>query len=249
MIRSVRCATPDSAEARAKLAAGMRIGVVQFPGSCDERDAAHAVELLGAESVLLWHGEADLQACQAVIVPGGFSYGDYLRSGAIARFAPVVGAIGEFARRGGPVLGICNGFQVLCEAGLLPGALTRNAGLRFVHRRWHVRVETDSVWTAGIARGTVLQLPIKHGEGRYICDDPDALATAGQVLVRYCAPDGRVDAARNPNGSMASIAGVTNAPGNVAALMPHPEHAVDPLLGSTDGRALLGAVLASTASG
>ncbi len=221
----------------------MRIGVVTFPGSCDDRDACYAVAVVGAEPVALWHGEADLQGVDAVLLPGGFSYGDYLRCGAIARFSPVLGALIEFAGRGGPVLGICNGFQVLCEAGLLPGALTRNVGLRFVHRRQHLKVETASVWTAGVEAGTVLDIPVKHGEGRYVHPDPDGLAAAGQVLARYCGPDGAVDAAHNPNGSLAGIAGVTNAAGNVAGLMPHPEHAVDALLGSTDGRRILGAVL------
>jgi len=221
----------------------VRIGVVTFPGSCDDRDACYAFAVVGAEPVALWHGEADLQGVDAVLLPGGFSYGDYLRCGAIARFSPVLGALIEFAGRGGPVLGICNGFQVLCEAGLLPGALTRNVGLRFVHRRQHLKVETASVWTAGVEAGTVLDIPVKHGEGRYVHPDPDGLAAAGQVLARYCGPDGAVDEAHNPNGSLAGIAGVTNAAGNVAGLMPHPEHAVDALLGSTDGRRILGAVL------
>jgi len=226
----------------------MRIGVVTFPGSCDDRDARYAVSLIGAEPVALWHGEADLQAVEAVLLPGGFSYGDYLRCGAIARFSPVLGVLVDFAGRGGPVLGICNGFQVLCEAGLLPGALTRNAGLRFVHRRQHIRVEAASMWTAGVEAGAVFDIPVKHGEGRYVHPDPDELAAAGQVLARYCGPDGTVDATHNPNGSMAGIAGVTNAAGNVAGLMPHPEHAVDALLGSTDGRRILGAVLARARS-
>jgi phosphoribosylformylglycinamidine synthase I len=221
----------------------MRIGVVQFPGSCDERDAVHAVSLLGAEPVVLWHGEADTGGVEAIVLPGGFSYGDYLRAGAVARFSPVMGAVRAFAKRGGPVLGICNGFQVLCEAGLLPGALTRNANLRFVHRRQHLRVETSSAWTRGIPPGTVLEIPVKHGEGRYVADDVDALAANGQVLARYCHEDGTVDAAANPNGSLAHIAGVTNRDGNVAGLMPHPEHAVDALLGSTDGQRLFRAVL------
>jgi len=221
----------------------VRIGVVTFPGSCDDRDACYAVAVVGAEPVALWHGEADLQGVDAVLLPGGFSYGDYLRCGAIARFSPVLGALIEFAGRGGPVLGICNGFQVLCEAGLLPGALTRNVGLRFVHRRQHLKVEAASVWTAGVEAGMVLDIPVKHGEGRYVHPDPDGLAAAGQVLARYCGPDGAVDEAHNPNGSLAGIAGVTNAAGNVAGLMPHPEHAVDALLGSTDGRRILGAVL------
>ncbi len=226
----------------------MRIGVVTFPGSCDDRDARYAVTLIGAEPVALWHGEADLQGVEAVLLPGGFSYGDYLRCGAIARFSPVLGALVEFAGRGGPVLGICNGFQVLCEAGLLPGALTRNVALRFVHRRQHIKVETASVWTAGVEPGAVLDIPVKHGEGRYVHPDPEGLAAAAQVLARYCDPDGAVDEAYNPNGSMAGIAGVINADGNVAGLMPHPEHAVDALLGSTDGRHILGAVLGKARS-
>jgi phosphoribosylformylglycinamidine synthase subunit PurQ / glutaminase len=214
----------------------MRIGVVQFPGSCDERDAAYAVELCGGEPVALWHGEADLQGAEAVILPGGFSYGDYLRTGAIAQFSPVMGALAAFALSGGPVLGICNGFQILCETRLLPGALTRNAGLRFVHRRQRIRIEAESAWTAGIEVGAVLDIPVKHGEGRYVHPDPKGLAARGQVLARYVGG--------NPNGSVADIAGVTNEAGNVAGLMPHPEHAVDPLLGSTDGRLLLEGVLA-----
>ena len=226
----------------------MRVGVVQFPGSCDERDAAYALAVVGAEPVPLWHGDADLQGVEAVVVPGGFSYGDYLRAGALARFSPVMGAVAEFAGRGGPVLGICNGFQVLCEAGLLPGALTRNEGLRFIHREQPLRVEASCVWTGGIAPGTVLSIPIKHGEGRYVHDDVDALGSRGQVLVRYCHADGTVDAAANPNGSLGNIAGVTNEAGNVAGLMPHPEHAVDAFLGGTDGRVLIGSVLKAVAA-
>ncbi len=227
----------------------MRVGVVQFPGSCDERDAAYALQVVGAEPVLLWHGAADLAGVEAVVLPGGFSYGDYLRTGALARFAPVMGALAAFAQRGGPVLGICNGFQILCEAHLLPGALTRNAGLRFVARPQPVRVAARSTWTAGLEPGDVLTIPVKHGEGRYVHDDPGQLAAGGQVLLRYCEPDGTVTRAANPNGSVAAIAGVTNPAGNVAGLMPHPEHAVDALLGSTDGRRLLGAVLSSVAAG
>ncbi|MGH8903955.1 MAG: phosphoribosylformylglycinamidine synthase subunit PurQ [Egibacteraceae bacterium] len=221
----------------------MRVGVVQFPGSCDERDAMRALAGCGTEPILLWHDDADLRGVEAIVLPGGFSYGDYLRTGAIARFAPVMGAVVEFAERGGPVLGICNGFQVLCEAGLLPGALTRNAGLRFVHREQHIRVEADCAWTTGVAPGTILRLPVKHGEGRYVHPDPDRLGAAGQVLARYCDTVGAVTQEANPNGSLAGIAGVTNERGNVAGLMPHPEHAVDALLGSTDGRLLLRAIL------
>jgi len=227
----------------------VRVGVVQFPGSCDERDAMVALGAVGAEPVLLWHGDADLGGVEAVVLPGGFSHGDYLRTGALARFSPIMGAVADFAARGGPVLGICNGFQILCEAGLLPGALTRNAGLRFVHREQPILVEsTACAWTTGTAPGTVLAIPVKHGEGRYVHEDPAALASAGQVLARYCDRAGAVTPAANPNGSVAGIAGITNAAGNVAGLMPHPEHAVDALLGSTDGRALFGAVLATVAA-
>jgi phosphoribosylformylglycinamidine synthase subunit PurQ / glutaminase len=226
----------------------MRIGVVTFPGTCDDRDAAFALDLLGATPVRLWHADEDLRGVEAIVLPGGFTYGDYLRTGALARFAPVMRAVADFAGRGGPVLGICNGFQVLCEARLLPGALTRNAGLRFVHRRQHILVEGSGPWTAGVAPGTVLDIPVKHGEGRYVHPDPARLAATGQVLARYCHPDGTVDDDANPNGSVAGIAGVTNEHGNVAALMPHPEHAVDPVLGSTDGARLLGAVLTAVAS-
>jgi phosphoribosylformylglycinamidine synthase subunit PurQ / glutaminase len=217
----------------------MRIGVVTFPGSCDDRDARAAVAAMGADPVALWHGDTDLERVDAVVLPGGFSYGDYLRCGAIARFSPVLGAVAAFARDGGPVLGICNGFQVLCEAGLLPGALLRNAGLRFVCREVEVVVEsTQSAWTAACAAGDRLAIPVKHGEGRYVHPDPAALEAAGQVVFRY-APD------HNPNGSLADIAGVANPAGNVVGLMPHPEHAVDPLLGPTGGRALFESVLAA----
>jgi phosphoribosylformylglycinamidine synthase subunit PurQ / glutaminase len=215
----------------------LRIGVVTFPGSCDDRDARHAVALLGGDPVALWHGDADLKGVDALVVPGGFSYGDYLRCGAIARFSPVMGAVAGFARAGGPVLGICNGFQVLCEAGLLPGALLRNAGLRFVCRQVEVEVaRAGTAWTAACPAGTRLAIPVKHGEGRYVHPDPARLAAAGQVAFTY-APG------HNPNGSLADIAGVCNPEGNVVGLMPHPEHAVDPLLGPTGGRPILESVL------
>jgi phosphoribosylformylglycinamidine synthase I len=215
----------------------VRVGVVTFPGSCDDRDALAAVAHMGAEPVALWHGDADLRGVDAVILPGGFSYGDYLRCGAIARFSPVMGAVAGFARAGGPVLGICNGFQVLCEAGLLPGALLRNEGMRFVCRVLQVVVDSAATaWTSACAPGAALTVPVKHGEGRYVHDDPGRLAADGQVAFRY-APG------QNPNGSLDDIAGVSNPAGNVVGLMPHPEHAVDPLLGPTGGRALFESVL------
>jgi phosphoribosylformylglycinamidine synthase subunit PurQ / glutaminase len=208
-----------------------RIGVVTFPGSLDDRDACRAVELAGGQPVELWHGDASLHGVDGVILPGGFSYGDYLRCGAIARFAPVMTALIPAATKGLPVLGICNGFQILCEAHLLPGALTRNAGRRFVARDITIRVENDtSAWTGSYRIGQQLRVVLKSGEGAYLAD-PQTLAgleANGQVLVRYA--DG------NPNGSANDIAGVVSEAGNVAGLMPHPEHAVDELTGpSADG--------------
>ncbi len=208
----------------------MKFGVVQFPGSCDERDALAACERVG-EAELLWHADGDLQGVDAVIIPGGFSYGDYLRAGAIAQFSPVMGAVREFAAGGGPVLGICNGFQVLCEAGLLPGALLTNESLRFVCRQVEILVETDrSAFTRGVEPGTRLSVPVKHTTGRFHAPQAtlDELEAEGQVVFRY-APG------QNPNGSERDIAGVSNRAGNVVGLMPHPEHAVDPLTGSSDG--------------
>lgn len=211
----------------------MRIGVVTFPGSCDDRDARAALTMVGAEAVELWHEDTDLGGVDAVVLPGGFSYGDALRCGAIARFAPVLGAISAFARDGGPVLGICNGFQILCEAGLLPGALLPNVGRRFICRDVGVRVDSVATpWTATCTAGQVLRLPAKHGEGRYHHPDIAALDASGQIVFRYVKGE-------NPNGSLGDVAGVCNAQGNVVGLMPHPEHAVDALLGSVDGRVVL----------
>jgi phosphoribosylformylglycinamidine synthase subunit PurQ / glutaminase len=207
-----------------------RFGVIQFPGSCDERDAVLACERAG-EAHLLWHEETDLAGVDAIVVPGGFSYGDYLRAGAIARFSPVMGGVAEFAAAGGPVLGICNGFQVLCEAGLLPGALLPNAGLRFVCRQVELVVENaETPFTRECSRGERLSVPVKHTTGRYFAPpgDLDALEARGGVALRY-APG------HNPNGSEREIAGVVNEAGNVLGLMPHPEHAIDPLTGSADG--------------
>ena len=221
----------------------MRIGVVTFPGSLDDRDAARAARLAGAEAVSLWHADRDLRGVDAVILPGGFSYGDYLRCGAIARFAPVLSELVPAARRGLPVLGICNGFQILCEAHLLPGALTRNAGLRFVTRDLRLRVENAATaWTASYSPGQQIVVPLKSGEGAFTAA-PDVLAdleAGGRVVIR--------DTDDNPNGSAASIAGVCNENGNVVGLMPHPEHAVDPLTGpSADGLGFFTSVLAGAA--
>ncbi len=207
-------------------------GVVQFPGSCDERDALHACEVASGEARLIWHEERDLVGVDAVVIPGGFSYGDYLRAGAIARFSPALEAVAGFAAAGGPVLGICNGFQVLCEAGLLPGALLRNQELRFLCRQVEL---TD-------ASEQRLSIPAKHGEGRYYAPDEvlDELEANGQVAYRYATE-------HNFNGSARDIAGVSNEAGNVVGLMPHPEHAVDPLTGSTDGLRVFEAVAAAGA--
>jgi len=223
-----------------------RIGVVTFPGSLDDRDALRAVRFMGGDGVPLWHAEPDLHGVDAVILPGGFSYGDYLRTGAIARFAPVMDEVRAFAERGGPVVGVCNGFQILCEAGLLPGALIRNRGLRFVCRWVHVRVETSlSPITGGLVPGEVLRVPVKHGEGQFVAreDDLRRIEGDGLVVFRYCAPDGAIGREHDVNGSAASIAGVRNEPGNVVGLMPHPEHAVDPDVGATDGQAMFAALL------
>ena len=218
-----------------------RIAVVTFPGSNDDRDAALALERLGADAAPVWHAEPDLPDVAAVVLPGGFSYGDYLRCGAIARFAPVMDAVRRFAAEGGLVLGICNGFQVLCEAGLLPGVLRPNASLSFVCRDVALRVENaETPFTSRAREGQALTIPVKHGEGCYFAE-PELLAELeanGQIVLRY---------EENPNGSVAAVAGVANAGKNVFGLMPHPEHAVDPLLGSTDGALLLGSLVDAAA--
>jgi len=220
----------------------MRFGVISFPGSCDDGDARGACARVG-EVVALWHADHDLRGADAVIVPGGFSYGDYLRPGAIARFSPIMEEVIAFARDGGLVMGICNGFQVLCEAGLLPGALLVNAGLRFVCRQVGlVLANRDTAFTSRVPEGTPISIPVKHTSGRYYAP-PELLArlnAAGQVVLRY-APG------QNPNGSLEDIAGVVNERGNVFGLMPHPEHAVDALRGSTDGLALFASLAAAAA--
>ncbi|SDP53449.1 phosphoribosylformylglycinamidine synthase subunit I [Klenkia soli] len=217
----------------------MRIGVVTFPGSLDDVDAARAVRLAGGEVVPLWHADAELPAVDAVVLPGGFSYGDYLRAGAIAARQPLMRAVVDRARAGMPVLGICNGFQVLCEAGLLPGALTRNSHLHFRNRDQALLVErADTAWTSSYAQGQTIVVPVKNGEGRYVGSDADLdrLEGDGRVVVRY--------AGGNPNGSSRDIAGVTSADGRVVGLMPHPEHAVEELTGpSVDGLGFFTSVL------
>jgi len=208
-----------------------RIGVITFPGSLDDRDALRAVKLAGGEPVSLWHADADLKNVDAVILPGGFSYGDYLRAGAIARFAPAMGSIVDAARGGLPVLGICNGFQVLCESHLLPGALRRNGHLHFRCRDQKLRIESTSTrWTQAYQPGEEIVIPVKNGEGAYVADEKtlDALAAEGRIVARYVGA--------NPNGSSRDIAGISNEAGNVVGLMPHPEHATEALTGpSTDG--------------
>ncbi|MFD3687985.1 phosphoribosylformylglycinamidine synthase subunit PurQ [Nocardiopsis sp. NPDC058631] len=223
-----------------------RVGVVTFPGSLDDKDAARAVALAGAEPVSLWHADADLRGVDAVVLPGGFSYGDYLRCGAIARFAPLMSELVPAARSGAlPVLGICNGFQILCESHLLPGALTRNSSLRFVNRDQVLRVEnTGTAWTGSYAEGQEVLVVLKSGEGSYVADEAtlDELESTGRVVVRYVGG--------NPNGSRRGIAGITNEHGNVVGLMPHPEHAVEALTGpSTDGLGFFTSILSHMAAG
>ena len=224
-----------------------RVAVVVFPGSNCDHDAHHAATHLGADARFVWHKEESVGDVDLVVVPGGFSYGDYLRAGAIARFSPVMKAVARFAAEGGLVLGVCNGFQVLCEAGLLPGALVRNAGLRFVCRDAHVRVETAATpFTSGLAAGDVLRVPVAHGEGNYTDTDDalDRLEAAGRVVFRYCTPGGAVEAAASPSGSARGIAGIVSAGGNVLGMMPHPERCVEALVagGRADGARLFASV-------
>ncbi len=229
----------------------MRFAVVVFPGSNCDHDAYHAVKhVLGAEAAFVWHKDTDLAGADVVILPGGFSHGDYLRTGAIARFSPVMASVAAFAAAGGPVIGICNGFQILLEAGMLPGAMLRNRGLKFLCEHVHLRVErTDTPFTALCSEGQVLRLPIAHGDGNYYAAPAvlAALEAEGRVIFRYAGPDGRVSDAGNPNGSLNNIAGICNEARNVVGLMPHPERACEAALGSADGLVVFRSVVASLA--
>lgn len=225
----------------------MRVGIVTFPGTWSDRDCAWVVQrVLGAEAVHLWHGDPDLKGCDCVILPGGFSYGDHLRPGAIARFSPVMESIAEHAARGGLVWGICNGFQILCESGLLPGALLRNSVVEFRCQWTNLMVERDDLaFTTRAARRQVLRIPISHNDGSYFADPPtlSRLEQAGQVVFRYCGADGHVTLDANPNGSLHNIAGIISREGNVLGMMPHPERAAEADLGSTDGLVLFQSVM------
>jgi phosphoribosylformylglycinamidine synthase I len=229
-----------------------RVGVIVFPGSNCDRDAGNAWTELGlGEAVYLWHEDTDLKRVDAVVVPGGFSYGDALRAGAIARFAPIMESVARFAAEGGLVVGICNGFQIVCEAGLLPGALTRNEGMRFICKHVYLRVENNQTpFTAAYSVGEVIKVPIAHGEGRYTCDDStyEELVRENRILFRYCEADGRITPDSNPNGSRDNIAGIVGGPkNNVLGMMPHPERAAKAALGSVGGERLIAALSAATA--
>jgi phosphoribosylformylglycinamidine synthase len=225
----------------------MRFAVIVFPGTWSDHDSQYSLQLAGQQADLVWHRETDLSAYDAIVLPGGFSYGDYLRTGAIARFSPVMQTVVADAEAGKPVIGICNGFQVLCEAHLLPGALMRNESLQYRCQWVQLRAENvTSAWTNQLAPGQVLSVPISHGEGRYYADAAtlDELEAAGRVAFRYCAPDGAVTAEANPNGSERNIAGIVNERGNVLGMMPHPERACEALLGGEDGLLIWNSVVA-----
>ena len=228
----------------------MKFGVLVFPGSNCDHDTAHVLSAIAGQPVaMLWHDSPSLEDVDAVLVPGGFAYGDYLRTGAIARFSPVMASVREFANAGGPVLGICNGFQILCESGLLPGALLRNAGLKYVCKQVHLRVENaETIFTRELPPGRILKIPVGHMEGNYFCDAEtlDVLERDSRIAFRYCDPSGEINAASNPNGSLSNIAGILNAGKNVLGMMPHPDRSSEALLGSSDGfgifHSLLGAL-------
>jgi len=230
----------------------MKFGIVTFPGSNCDYDAFHAItEMLGEDAVYLWHKDHDLQGSDVIILPGGFSYGDYLRPGAIARFSPIMQEVAAHAKAGGPVVGVCNGFQIACEAGLLPGALMRNANLQFVSAKVRVRIEkSDTMFTNLYERGEVLRIPVAHGDGRYVASAEvlDELEAEGRVIFRYADANGTLSADANPNGSERNIAGIISDGGNVLGLMPHPERACSPLLGSNDGVRLFESILSRVAA-
>jgi phosphoribosylformylglycinamidine synthase len=227
----------------------MKIGVLVFPGSNCDHDTYNVIDAVAHQPVtFLWHASEDLQGCDAILVPGGFAYGDYLRTGALARFAPIMSAVKRFADAGGPVMGICNGFQILCESGLLPGALMRNAGLRYICKQVNLRTETsDSPFTQMLSRGAVLQMPIGHMEGNYFCDDATLaeMKKADRIAFRYSTPAGEITPEANPNGSLENIAGVLSEGRNVLGMMPHPDRSSEALLGSADGFKLFEGLIAS----
>ncbi len=225
----------------------MKFGVLQFPGSNCDHDTAHVLSSIAGQPVsMLWHDSTSLDGADAIVVPGGFAYGDYLRTGAIASFSPVMGSVRRFAEAGGPVLGICNGFQILCESGLLPGALLRNAGLRYVCRQVHLRVETaDSPFTGRLSAGQVLRVPVGHMEGNYFCNAETLTLLEGdrRIAFRYCNPAGQITRESNPNGSLGNIAGILNEGRNVLGMMPHPDRSSEALLGSSDGFGIFASLL------
>jgi phosphoribosylformylglycinamidine synthase subunit PurQ / glutaminase len=222
------------------------IAIVVFPGTNCEHDIAHALDLIGSDTEFVWHKDSDISGAEGVILPGGFAHGDYLRTGAIARLSPIMSEVERLARDGLPIVGICNGFQILCEAGILPGALIANRELKFICRPIHLRVEsTNSVLTRAAHVGQILRIPLNSYEGNYVALDVEAIESAGEVILRYCDPSGDVDERSNPNGSTNAIAGVASEQRNVAGLMPHPERAIEEILGSSDGRVLLESFVAS----
>jgi len=227
----------------------MKFGVIVFPGSNCDHDCYHAiVTATGQQATFLWHESHDLENCDAIIVPGGFAYGDYLRTGAIARFAPIMQEVARFAASGGLVIGLCNGFQILCEAGMLPGALMRNAGLKYVCKQVHLRVENaDTPFTNTCRKGEVLQIPVGHMEGNYYCDSQTLalLKQQDQIILRYCTPDGQITPEANPNGSLENIAGICNEGKNVLGMMPHPDRSSETLLGSSDGAKIFASMAAA----
>jgi phosphoribosylformylglycinamidine synthase subunit PurQ / glutaminase len=227
----------------------MKVGVIIFPGSNCDHDAYYAFGTTASQPVaFLWHDSSSLQDCDAIIVPGGFSYGDYLRTGAIAKFSPIMDSVKAFASRGGLVMGICNGFQILCEAGLLPGVLTRNVGLKYICKPVHVRVEsTNTPFTQGCTQGEVLQIPIGHMEGNYFCDEQtlQQLRDQDRIIFRYTTPEGHITREANPNGAIDNIAGICNEGRNVLGMMPHPERASEPKLGMTDGLRIITSLVGS----